>query len=117
MPNTRDFLSYAMDHLTAVMGEVNAKNMFGGTGVFQDEIMFGLIVDDALYFRADDTTVADYERAASRQFIYRYVDSDKTARMPYWTVPAQAFGHGPTLREWAERAKVAAFRSKAILRR
>ena len=48
MPVSPEYLDYLLD-LLAPLGPVQAKRMFGGTGLFFDGTMFGLIVDDVLY--------------------------------------------------------------------
>lgn len=35
-------------------GTVSTGKMFGAHGLYHDNIMFGLIVDDTLYLKADD---------------------------------------------------------------
>ena len=47
------FISYLLE-LLAPFGNVRAKKMFGGHGIFKDELMFGLVADETLYLKADD---------------------------------------------------------------
>ncbi|GHZ40209.1 hypothetical protein VCSRO3_2602 [Vibrio cholerae] len=37
------------------LGRVKSRSMFGGFGIFVDETMFALVVNDTLHIRADDT--------------------------------------------------------------
>ena len=40
----------------APLGRVTMRRMFGKTGVFCDGVMFGMVTDNMLYLRVDDTT-------------------------------------------------------------
>jgi DNA transformation protein len=40
----------------APLGRVTMRRMFGKTGVFCNGLMFGMVTNDTLYFRVDDTT-------------------------------------------------------------
>ena len=50
MPVSPEHLDYLFDILEP-LGPVRAKRMFGGAGLFLDGTMFGLIIDDILYFK------------------------------------------------------------------
>ena len=47
------YKSYVLDQLQMV-GAVTAKAMFGGIGLYRAGVFFGLMDDDALYFKVDD---------------------------------------------------------------
>lgn len=42
------------------LGRVKSRSMFGGFGIFVDETMFALVVNDTLHIRADDATIEKY---------------------------------------------------------
>ena len=52
------------------LGEVRIRRMFGGQGVFSDELMFALEAGGELYLKADETSVGAFRDAGSRQFFY-----------------------------------------------
>jgi len=58
---------YVLEQLQ-VVGTVTAKAMFGGVGLYRDGMFFGLIDDDTVYLKVDDSNRADFERAGSRPF-------------------------------------------------
>jgi DNA transformation protein and related proteins len=71
MPVGAAFLQYVLEQLERA-GKVASRRMFGGVGLYCDGLFFGLIDDDTLYFKVDNTTRADYEarggkRAAARR--------------------------------------------------
>ena len=49
----------------APLGRVTTRRMFGKTGVFCDGLMFGMVMDDTLYFRVDDHNRAAFKEAES----------------------------------------------------
>ena len=83
-----------VDDLQA-LGDVTAKKMFGGHGIFLDGTMFAL-VDSAggTFLRGDDTTAGDFEAAGGARH----------GRMPYWRIPSAVAGDPDSLVVWARRA-------------
>ncbi len=63
--------------MLAPLGDVNARAMFGGYGVFESGDMFALMAGSALFFKVDDSNRPTYEEAGSQQY----------GRMPYFRVP------------------------------
>jgi len=91
MKGTRrdDFVEHVCD-LLAALGAVRAKAMFGGYGVYVDEIFCAIIASDTLYFKVDDGNRADYEALGHGPF--KPFDG-KGMVMSYYEVPAK--GDGP----------------------
>ncbi|WP_407311919.1 TfoX/Sxy family protein [Desulfosporosinus sp. SB140] len=50
------------------MGFVTVKKMFGGAGIYYDCLIFGILADDILYFKVDDSNKSDYVMAGMQQF-------------------------------------------------
>ena len=47
------------DYLNEVFGQfgpIRVQRMFGGFGLYRDELMFALVADNVLYLKADDAT-------------------------------------------------------------
>jgi DNA transformation protein len=103
----RDFV---MD-LLGPMGPVSARSMFGGTGIYYESVMFALIADDRLYFKATDRNRADFEDEGMEPFTYEGADG-RRAVMSYWEVPEHLFDEPEELRLWAEKAVAAAVAAK-----
>src|SRR3954464_5353903 len=91
-----------------VAGSVTAKRMFGGIGLYLEGTFFGLIDDDVLYFKADDSTRADFERLGSSPF--RPYGNDSYS-MHYYEVPADVLEERSALKEWADKAVAVARKS------
>ena len=92
----------ALEETLAPLG-VTSRAMFGGHGLFKDDIMFAIVDSEGrLYLRADSSTAAAFEAAGSTQH----------ARMPYWEVPEPIREDIEQLREWASTAAEVAARGR-----
>lgn len=101
MAVSEGFKGYIIDQLEQ-LGYVTVKKMFGGAGIYHGGIIFGLIADDVLYFKVDDSNRSDYEQAGMKQ--YRPPFIDKPMVMPYSEVPADILEDRERLSEWARNA-------------
>ncbi len=54
MPVSEEYLEHVVEKLEYV-GQVTAKKLFGGVGIYLDGLFCALIGDDVLYFKVDDT--------------------------------------------------------------
>jgi DNA transformation protein and related proteins len=70
MARRSEFVESVEDALQRV-GPVHVRAMFGGFGIFLDAVMFGLIADDVLYLKVDDTNRVDFEKAGLEPFVYK----------------------------------------------
>ena len=104
------FIEFIKDQL-AGFGPVSARRMFGGAGICRDGVMFGLIADDALYFKADDVTRPDFEAEELGPFVYTTKTGTNTLTS-YWRVPERCFDDPGEMAEWAGKAHAAALRAR-----
>jgi DNA transformation protein and related proteins len=95
------FLQYILEQLERT-GRVTSRRMFGGIGLYCDDVFFGLIDDDTLYFKVNDTTRADYEKRGGKPF-KPYADRPEVS-MSYITVPADILDDAEELVSWARRS-------------
>ena len=100
------------DHLLDILAPLDAvaRGMFGGLGTFRDGLMFGLVIDDRLYFRTDDENRPDYEAAGFGPFIYTAPRTGKKTSMPYFEVPDAVLEDAEALVEWGRKASDTALR-------
>ena len=101
--------------LFAAFGPVTVRRMFSGAGIFADGLMFGLIVRDVIYLKADDMSIADFEREGCAPFTYtRGKKSGRPSEhaLPYWRMPERLYDDPDELAVWARRAFAAAERKK-----
>ena len=111
-------MSEFVDHLAELFeefGPVTVRRMFGGHGIFRDEVMFGLVADDALYLKADDRNRAMFEANGLPRFEYQR--NRKRISLSYYLAPEEALEDPHTLAAWARPAFDAALRGKRATRR
>ncbi len=97
------FVDYVVNDLLAGFQGVRARAMFGGHGIYQDDTMFAIIVDDELYYKTDESNRQDFEKAGSEPF--RYVAKGrKRVTMSYWKLPAKVMDDPQALGEWTDKA-------------
>jgi DNA transformation protein and related proteins len=112
MPVSKNFLGFVLDQLSG-LGAVRSRRMFGGIGLYCDELFFGLIDDDIVYFKVDDSNRADYTSRGCEAF--RPLADDPTAvSMSYFRVPEDVLEDGDALHEWAQKSVRIAAASAAL---
>lgn len=92
------------------LGPVRARAMFGGHGIFHDDLMFALIAWDRLYFKVDGETKERFAAAGGEPFVYQ--GKRKPVEMSYWALPGDGLGDPAALIDWAELALAAARRAR-----
>ncbi len=103
------FIDYLLE-LLAPLKHVRARKMFGGYGIFKQDLMFALVADEVLYLKVDQETIPDYEAQGLGPFVYE--KKGKKMAMSYYQAPEDAMDSFSDLCEWAEKAYRAALRAK-----
>jgi DNA transformation protein len=88
-------------------GPVQIRRMFGGKGVYRDELMFALEADGELYLKADGESEAVFRELGSRPFTYSAKDG-RTTIMSYWLMPESALDDADEAADLARLALEAA---------
>lgn len=109
--SSSDFAAFIGEQLEP-LGEVRVRRMFGGAGLFRDQVMFGLIAGDVLYLKADEATRPAFEAAATQPFRYRR--NGRTVEMSYWEVPGHLYDDPDELRAWADAAWRSAVHARGL---
>lgn len=108
------FRTYVLEQLER-LGRVRSKRMFGGVGLYCDDLFFALIDDDTLYLKVDDSTREEFVRRGLRPF-QPFRDKPEYS-MSYYEAPADALDDPELLVDWARGAvRVAAAARKRIAR-
>lgn len=108
------FASYCCE-LLAPVGAVHGKRMFGGYGLYVDDVFVAIIVGDTLYLKADAETQARFQAAGCSRF--EYTARGKQHALGFWTVPAEALDAPSRMQPWARLALEAALRARAAPKR
>jgi DNA transformation protein and related proteins len=84
--------------------------MFGGFGIYADELFFAVVVDDQLYFKSDAASRPQFEAAGLEEWIY--AKDGKPVRMSYFRPPEDVYEDEDSLRRWGRLALDAALRAR-----
>jgi DNA transformation protein len=98
-----------LEQLRRCVAGIRARSMFGGVGIYGGELFFGLIDDDVLYFKVDETNRPDFEARGMGPF-RPYGEHGEV--MQYYQVPEDLLEDSELLGQWAERAIAVARRAK-----
>ena len=94
------------------LGVFRARAMFGGHGLYLDDLFFGLIAYDTLYLKTDAENRGDYVKAKTKPFSYETARKGLVATS-YWQCPPGVFKDGRRLRQWIGKALEAARRARS----
>lgn len=107
------FVAHCME-LLAVLGPIRAKRMFGGHGLYADDVFVAIITGDQLYLKTDDQTRPRFEAAGCAEFRYDRRAKDgsvTTASLGYYQPPEEALESAALMAPWARLSMEAALRS------
>ena len=110
MPVQDQYLAYILEQLGA-LGSLRSNRMFGGIGLYSREIFFGLIDDDTLFFKTDESNAAEYQ--ARRMPRFMPPANRPLGPMGYHQVPAEIIEDGESLVAWARKALAVALSAQA----
>jgi DNA transformation protein and related proteins len=94
------------------LGPVTIKRMFGGKGIYHQGRILALEVSGEILLKADETSAPEFEAAGCRQWFYEGRKGNPV-KMPYWSIPDDAFDDPDEMAQWARRAYQAALRAKS----
>jgi DNA transformation protein and related proteins len=101
MAVSESYLAYVVDQL-AGLGRLRSKRMFGGVGLYADDLFFGLLDDNGLYFKVDDATRGEFVARGMGPFM-PFPDKPDYV-MGYYQVPADVIEDPEDLVAWARKA-------------
>lgn len=111
------FIDHCLE-LMAAQGRPRARRMFGGHGLYLDDLFVAIVASDQLYLKTDAATRERFAAAGGVPFTY--ARGGKTASLGFHTVPPEAMESPPAMQPWlrlAVQAAVAARAGKAPRRR
>ena len=106
----RPYLDYVLEQLGG-LGAVRFRRMFGGVGLYSADLFFGLIDDDTLFFKTDESNAAPYQSRNMPRFM---PPSDRPlGPFGYHQVPADIIEDAELLAAWARQSVAVAAASRA----
>ncbi|WBU89047.1 TfoX/Sxy family protein [Cellulophaga omnivescoria] len=99
MAVTESFLTYVLDQL--IWDNIVSKKMFGGVGLYYNELMFCLLYEDVVALKVDDTNIKKYEDIGEKPI---KVFKSKTSIPSYYTVPSHILEDKKEFTVWAKES-------------
>jgi DNA transformation protein and related proteins len=96
------------------LGFIRTRPMFGGRGVYADDVFFALVQDGTLYLKADQLSKPHFVERGLRRF--EYVKNGKVATLGYYEAPAEVLEDPEEALRWGRFALEAALRAAATQR-
>src|SRR4051812_11166983 len=103
MSVSADYLAYTVDQF-APFAKIEPRRMFGGIGLYWDDLFFGIIDDDVLYLKVDDSNRDEYIARGCKAF---QPTADMTS-MNYFQVPEEVLEDSDELKLWAHKSQAIA---------
>lgn len=101
MSRRSEFVQFVIEQMSFIEG-LRVQAMFGGYGVYQDDCIFAVIVDDRLYFKSDPIIRGEFEAKGLCPFTY--IARGKSVTMQYFEAPPEAFEEPEVMRDWVQKA-------------
>ncbi|MBX9797654.1 TfoX/Sxy family protein [Sphingomonas sp.] len=99
----------------APLGDVSHRPMMGGAALYLDGTIFALVDGDALWFKADAESDADWDAIGAERFSFTKADG-QVAVMRYRRAPDDVYDDADAMRHWAALAVAAGQRAAAAKR-
>jgi DNA transformation protein and related proteins len=96
--------------LLAPLGAVRARRMFGGHGLYLDDLFVAIVAGQRLYLKADAATAGRFDAAGCEPFVYSA--RGRSVALNYRTVPAEAMESPALMAPWARLAVQAALSAR-----
>ena len=104
------FRAFVLEQLARTTPALRARGMFGGVGLYSNDLFFALMDDDVLYFKVDDITRWRFEERGMGPF---RPDGAAGEVMQYYEVPADVLEDAEALTPWAAEAVEVARRARS----
>ncbi|EJC79458.1 regulator of competence-specific genes [Rhizobium leguminosarum bv. trifolii WSM2297] len=92
------------------LGPVTVKRMFGGKGIYHLGRIIALEVRDEMLLKADQTSAQEFAAAGATQWTYEG-KKGKPLKMPYWSIPDEAYDDPDLMAKWVRLAYEASLRA------
>lgn len=103
-----------VEEALAPLGQVTQRRMMGGATLYLDGVVFAIVTDAGLWFKADRESDAFWDAAGAARFTYEREGG--VATMNYRRAPDDVYDDADAMREWAAPA-IAAGRRAPVRRK
>jgi DNA transformation protein len=109
---TKSDLARYVEEQLAFLGRVSAKAIFGGIGIFVDERLLGIVIEEKLYLHTDASNLSEYQARGMPQFKPYPNAFDLTT--DHHQVPPEIVEDPQALKTWGQRALSAAIEAAKV---
>ncbi|WP_209005523.1 TfoX/Sxy family protein [Steroidobacter agaridevorans] len=104
-----EFVEFVLEQMASA-GQVRARRMFGGYGIYLAEHFVAIILNEKLFLKTDDSTQPEFEARGLKPLVFRM----KTKQIParYFEAPPEVFDDPEEMTRWLQLARTAAVRAK-----
>jgi len=110
MANKHELLDHCLE-LLSPLGALRHRRMFGGWGIYVDDLFIAIIAFDQLYLKADAQTREQFLAAGCAPF--QYERKGQAATLGYFVAPEEAMESPALMERWGRLALGAALRARA----
>jgi DNA transformation protein len=89
-------------HLFAPLGKIKSRSMFGGFGIFADDNMFALTVNDTLFIRANPEMEKRFKQKGYKPYVYKKKGFPVVTK--YFALPQEYWDHQDKILKIGARA-------------
>jgi DNA transformation protein len=92
-----------LDRITAdlaSLGDITTRSLFGGHGLYWNDVIFGIVFDHRLYLKVDDQSRGDFLARGMGPFR----PNERQTLKSYYEVPSDVLRDGGELISWAREA-------------
>lgn len=103
-----EFVNY-LHEVFEQFGSIRSRKMFGGHGIYHNDLMFGLVADDELYLKTDADNLAEFTERDLGPFEFN--KDGKIMKMSYYRAPEEIYDDPDEAARWGHLAYDAAVRA------
>ena len=111
MTEKADALIRKLEASLTPLGPFRSRAMFGGRGLYLNDVFFGLIAYDKFYLKTDEDNRDDFVKAKTKPFSFESARKGLVVTS-YWQCPDAVLKDARKLRQWIGKALDAARRKK-----
>jgi DNA transformation protein len=101
----------AIEEMFQGLGPVTIKRMFGGKGIYHLGRIIAIELRDEMLLKADEKSAPEFADAGASQWSYEG-KKGSPVKMPYWSIPENAYDDPDEMAKWVRLAYEAALRAE-----
>lgn len=102
------FADFVLEQMAEVP-DVSKRAMFGGFGIYRGGLMFALIAQEHLYFKASDFLAEEFIALGLPPFVY--ASKGRSTALKYYQAPESVFEDAEQMAMWSQKSYQCALRT------